>query len=170
MATKFGNKPAAPIGAQKGRFAGVDLTLGLGKPLLPDGTHVLEVGETKRSTQRGDTFFAEVKIVESEAENVREGSVYQWMRSLKDSYGYGVADVCRFAIACGDLDEEGTATLLSEVETGISVVDAACGVETAYGEQPLRGCKVRVHVTREGVKPSKDGKIYPDCTFEPYRE
>src|SRR6188474_2005191 len=169
--TRFGNSKPAALGAGggKGRFAGMDLTLGMGKPLLPDGTHDLEVISTKRSQMRGDTFFAEVKILDTDAEGVKEGAVYQWMRSLKDSYGYGVADVCRFAIACGDLDEEDTAKLLAEVETGTSVVDAACGVATEYGENPLGGLKVRVFVSRASARPSKDGKIYPDCTFEPYR-
>lgn len=174
MATKFGNKnPAlagASGGAPRGRFAGVDLTLGSGKPLLPDGNHVIEVIETKRSQVRGDTFFADVKVLETDSDHVKEGAMYQWMRSLKDSYGYGVAEVCRFAIACGDLDEEGQAQLLSEVESGSSVVDAACGVQTEYGENPLAGCKLRVHVSRANARPSKDGKIYPECSFEPFHE
>lgn len=172
MATRFGNRgtAAGPAGGKKGRFAGADLSLGLGKPLLPDGTHIIEVGETKRSTIRGDTFFADVTIISSEDPTVKPGAQYLWMRTLKDSYGYGVAEVCRFAVACGNLDEAGTEQLLKEVETGTSVVDAACGEETEYGPQPLTGCRVKVRVSRVGVAPAKDGRVYPNCEFSPAPE
>lgn len=172
MATRFGQNRAAGPGAAvapKGRFKGVDLNLGQGKRLLPLGTHVIEVIETRRNVSiKGDTFFADVKIIESDTEGVKPGAEYTWLRSMNDTYGYGTAAVCRFAIACGNLDDKEIEELLAEVDTGTSVVDAACGVAVEkYGENPLKGCKVQVVASQGFDRKTGAPTKYPDCEFSP---
>lgn len=173
--TRFGNRGGgAPAqAAPRGRFAGVN-PAGNRFPLLPLGRHLLEVVETRRATQRGDTFVADVKILESEEPDVKEGTMYSWVQSMKDTYNVGAGKVMAFAAACGGLDEAGVEEMIAEADQGQSVVDAACGVAVPkYGENPLAGCKVEVQVakgkdvTRQG---QPTGDWYRDCAFTPHDE
>jgi hypothetical protein len=143
----------------------VDPNAGGGKPLLPFGKSRVRVLETKRSTIKGDTFFATVEIVSTDAPGVREGYVCQYLQSLKDQWGYGSAAAIRFVIGAGDLDEAEVETMLRESETGESLIDACCGLQTKYGENPLAGRLVDV-VAVQG-KPDGRGDHYRDCTWTP---
>ena len=162
--SRFGK--AAPAGAKKGRFAGVDPNAGNGKPLLPLGEHTLEVIETRHSALKSSSFFADLKMLEStNPAEAQIGATYQYLQMLTDSYGYGDAAMTRFIIAAGDLDDAAVEEMIAEAQEEQSLIDACCGAETRYGANPLAGRKVKVIVTQG--KATKDGKgWFRDCQWE----
>lgn len=164
--TRFGKSAGAAAGApQKGRFAGV-APGGSRFPQLPYGNHVIEILETRRATVKGDTFIADVQIVQSGDAPV--GTKHGYVQSMKDSFNVGAGKVLAFVLAAGNCDDAETEKVLSEAEQGISIVDAACGVATEYGENPLKGLKVRVYASQG--QPDGKGGHYTDCAFSPFTE
>ncbi len=163
--TRFGQqRPAAGGGSAKGRFAGVN-PAGNRFPQFPfDFSGEVEVLETRRATTKGDTFIADLKVITSDVESVTPGETFSWVQAMTDKWNTGAGKVIRFCIAVGDLDDAGTEELLAEAEEGASVLDAACGVAVdKYGEQPLKGMRVRVRVTKG--QPDQSGGHWRECAW-----
>jgi len=169
MTTRFGNRTAgvtSPAASQKGRFAGVN-PAGSRFPQMPfDFSGTIELIETRRAITKGDTFIADLKVLESDVDFVRPGEQFAWVQAMTDKWNTGAGKVMNFVIALGNLDDDEVAELIREAEQGVSILDAACGVAVEkYGENPLKGSSCRVRVTK-GAEDNSGGN-WRDCAFSP---
>lgn len=165
MSTRFGNRGGAAPAGGKGRFAGVSPTESRFPQLPFDFSGVVEVIETRNAKVKGDTFIADVKVISSDVDSVAVGENFAWVQAMTDKWNTGAGKVMRFVIALGGMDDAEIQKMMAEAEQGVSVVDAACGVATEYGENPLAGARAHVRVTRG--QPDKSGGFWRECAWSP---
>lgn len=121
-------------------------------PLLPFGRCEVEILETARV--RGPTFIVNAKLLASDDASAKLGETYSIVQSMKDEWGKGKRKVFTFVCGAVGADDEGVETIKQEAAEQRSIVDAACGAATEYGENPLAGRKLQLLVNRGG----EDGK------------
>jgi len=129
--------------------------MGGGRRLEP-GNYLLEIETVRffqsRKDNRTNIFAVDLKVIESDNENFKPNDRVGWVTQESKFPEYFLADVKSFLAAAGDVDPD-----------DIDDEDADTAVSA---DQPLRGDKIRCHVSPGKKKEGKD-EVFHVHRFSP---